>query len=38
MILGEGPGEIEDLQRKPFVGPAGELLDKIFRCNVTELQ
>lgn len=27
MIIGEGPGEQEDLQGKPFVGPAGKLLD-----------
>lgn len=29
MFIGEGPGEQEDLQGKPFVGPAGQLLDKI---------
>jgi len=29
MLVGEGPGEQEDLQGKPFVGPAGQLLDKI---------
>ena len=29
MIVGEGPGENEDLQGRPFVGKAGELLDKI---------
>jgi DNA polymerase len=27
MIVGEGPGEQEDLQGRPFVGPAGNLLD-----------
>lgn len=27
MLIGEGPGEQEDLQGKPFVGPAGQLLD-----------
>lgn len=27
MLIGEGPGEQEDLQGKPFVGPAGKLLD-----------
>lgn len=31
MLIGEGPGEQEDLQGKPFVGPAGQLLDKILR-------
>lgn len=29
MLVGEGPGQQEDLQGKPFVGPAGQLLDKI---------
>ena len=27
MFVGEGPGEQEDLKGKPFVGPAGKLLD-----------
>ena len=27
MFVGEGPGEQEDLQGIPFVGPAGQLLD-----------
>jgi DNA polymerase len=27
MLIGEGPGEQEDLQGIPFVGPAGKLLD-----------
>ncbi|MBC6436958.1 MAG: uracil-DNA glycosylase [Rhodobacteraceae bacterium] len=30
MILGEAPGRDEDLQGKPFVGRAGQLLDKMF--------
>lgn len=29
MIIGEAPGEEEDLQGKPFVGRSGRLLDKI---------
>ncbi len=29
MIVGEAPGEKEDLTGEPFVGPAGELLNKI---------
>ncbi|MDS1029139.1 uracil-DNA glycosylase [Bacillota bacterium LX-D] len=29
MFIGEGPGEQEDLQGLPFVGPAGLLLDKM---------
>ena len=28
MFVGEQPGDQEDLQGKPFVGPAGQLLDK----------
>jgi uracil-DNA glycosylase family protein len=28
MFVGEQPGDQEDLQAKPFVGPAGKLLDK----------
>ena len=29
MFIGEGPGEQEDLQGKPFVGPAGKFLDEM---------
>ena len=29
MVIGEGPGETEDLLGRPFVGRAGELLDKM---------
>ncbi|MEP6589641.1 MAG: uracil-DNA glycosylase [Gemmatimonadota bacterium] len=29
MLIGEGPGETEDQTGRPFVGRAGELLDKI---------
>jgi uracil-DNA glycosylase len=28
LLVGEQPGDQEDLQGKPFVGPAGKLLDK----------
>jgi uracil-DNA glycosylase family protein len=28
LLVGEQPGDREDLQGKPFVGPAGQLLDK----------
>ena len=28
MLIGEGPGENEDLQGQPFVGKSGQLLDK----------
>src|SRR6188508_1058877 len=28
ILVGEQPGNDEDLQGKPFVGPAGQLLDK----------
>ena len=31
MLIGEGPGEQEDLQGDPFVGPAGRLLDDMLR-------
>ena len=31
MLIGEGPGEQEDLQGIPFVGPAGQLLDNMLR-------
>ncbi len=30
MLIGEAPGFNEDMQGKPFVGRAGQLLDKIF--------
>lgn len=30
MVIGEAPGRQEDEQGKPFVGPAGQLLDKMF--------
>jgi DNA polymerase len=47
MFIGEGPGENEDLSGRPFVGRAGELLDKqigamglkreqVFICNVVK--
>lgn len=29
MVVGEGPGETEDLMGRPFVGRAGQLLDKM---------
>ena len=29
MFIGEGPGEQEDIQGKPFVGASGQLLDKM---------
>ena len=29
LLIGEGPGEQEDLRGEPFVGPAGQLLDKM---------
>lgn len=32
MFIGEGPGEQEDLQGVPFVGPAGELLTRILEA------
>lgn len=32
LLIGEGPGEKEDLSGIPFVGPAGQLLDKMLEC------
>ena len=32
MIVGEAPGEQEDLQGEPFVGVAGQLLDQMLRA------
>lgn len=29
VFVGEGPGQQEDLQGEPFVGPAGQLLDRM---------
>jgi DNA polymerase len=29
MVIGEAPGREEDLEGRPFVGPAGQLLDKM---------
>ena len=29
LLIGEGPGEQEDLKGEPFVGPAGKLLDEM---------
>ena len=32
MLIGEAPGYWEDQKGEPFVGKAGQLLDKIFAC------
>jgi DNA polymerase len=32
MVVGEAPGESEDREGQPFVGPAGELLDNMLRA------
>jgi len=32
LIIGEAPGVQENIQGKPFVGPAGQLLDKILQA------
>lgn len=34
LFIGEAPGESEDVLGKPFVGPAGRLLDDIVRRSV----
>ena len=33
MFIGEGPGADEDTQGLPFVGKAGQLMDKAFRIR-----
>jgi DNA polymerase len=33
MVVGEGPGQEEDRLGRPFVGPAGQLLDKILAAG-----
>ncbi len=36
MIIGEAPGKNEDIQKKPFVGRAGKLLDKaLAECGLS---
>lgn len=36
MFVGEAPGEEEDLSNRPFVGPSGDVLDRLlFRAGVT---
>ena len=32
MVVGEAPGEQEDLKGEPFVGPSGQLLDNMLRA------
>ena len=32
MFVGEGPGYYEDIQGRPFVGRAGQLLDKMIEA------
>ena len=32
MLIGEAPGYYEDMKGEPFVGKAGQLLDKILEC------
>ncbi|MBN2435157.1 MAG: uracil-DNA glycosylase [Spirochaetes bacterium] len=35
-IIGEAPGKVEDIQGRPFVGPSGQLLDRILEaCGFT---
>ncbi len=47
MLIGEGPGQQEDLTGRPFVGPAGQLLDRmllaiglrraeVYICNIVK--
>lgn len=37
LFVGEAPGESEDVIGRPFVGPAGHLLDKIIEMSVGEI-
>lgn len=34
MLIGEAPGFYEDQQGKPFVGKAGQLLDRILHLSI----
>lgn len=36
LLVGEGPGEQEDIQGEPFVGPAGKLLDLLIDALMFE--
>ncbi len=37
MVIGEAPGREEDLEGRPFVGPAGQLLDRMLAAiDLTE--
>lgn len=38
MLIGEAPGEQEDIQGLPFVGKAGQLLDKIFKYGGFDME
>lgn len=38
MIIGEAPGEQEDVEGRPFVGKAGQLLDKIFQYGGFDME
>ncbi|HRJ75179.1 MAG TPA: uracil-DNA glycosylase, partial [Anaerolineales bacterium] len=33
LLIGEAPGPQENIKGKPFVGPAGQLLDKILQAG-----
>ena len=33
MLVGEQPGDKEDLEGRPFVGPAGRVLDRARTCS-----
>ncbi|MCB9664189.1 MAG: uracil-DNA glycosylase [Alphaproteobacteria bacterium] len=37
LVIGEGPGQQEDLKGEPFVGPAGQMLDRMLE-NVLGLR
>ena len=38
LLIGEGPGKIEDLQGVPFIGPAGAMLDRAMADALSKLR
>lgn len=37
LMIGEAPGEVEDLRGQPFIGPAGKLLSDCIRIGIEQL-
>lgn len=38
LFIGEAPGQSEDVLGRPFIGPAGQLLDKIISAALSEYE